>query len=316
MSKQIITVFGATGKQGGSVITSILGDSNASTKFAIRAVTRDVNKDSSKALAAKGVEVVAADLNDKPSLRQAIKGAYGVFAVTDFWSSLSAEKEIAQGKNIADVCKEENVQHLVWSSLLDVKKLSNGVLTEVHHFDSKAAVEEYIRALAIPATFFLPGFYMSNIPGNSLRASPDGKWGLNLPMPDDAPIPLFAAERDTGKFVKAIFLRRAETLGQRVYGATGYTTPVQILDGFKKVYPAVGKEAGFQRLPGDVFKGILGSMGLPEPVQEEMLQNMRLVFEFGYFGGEKLDWSQSIVEEPLTTWEEYITGNAALAAAK
>lgn len=59
MSKQIVTVFGATGKQGGSVVDSILGDATASSKFAVRAVTRDVSKPSAKALVAKGVEVVS-----------------------------------------------------------------------------------------------------------------------------------------------------------------------------------------------------------------------------------------------------------------
>lgn len=34
----------------------------------------------------------------------------------------------------------------------------------MQHFDSKAEVEEYTRSLAIPATFFFAGTYMSNIP--------------------------------------------------------------------------------------------------------------------------------------------------------
>ena len=59
MSKRILTILGATGKQGGSVVNSILGDAAASSKFSVRAVTRDVTKDSAKALAAKGAEVVS-----------------------------------------------------------------------------------------------------------------------------------------------------------------------------------------------------------------------------------------------------------------
>lgn len=57
MSK-LITVFGATGNQGGSVIRTILEDSGLSKEFRIRAVTRDVKKESAKALTAQGVEVV------------------------------------------------------------------------------------------------------------------------------------------------------------------------------------------------------------------------------------------------------------------
>lgn len=58
MSK-LITVFGATGNQGGSVIKAILNDAVLSKEFKIRAITRDVTKPSAQALAAKGIEVVA-----------------------------------------------------------------------------------------------------------------------------------------------------------------------------------------------------------------------------------------------------------------
>ncbi|KAK9430219.1 hypothetical protein V1505DRAFT_119947, partial [Lipomyces doorenjongii] len=59
-------------------------------------------------------------------------------------------------------------------------------------------------------------------------------------------------------------------------------------------------------LPTAVFKGILASTGASDAVQEEMLQNMRLMPEFGYFGNESLRESQSILDEPLTTWKEFV----------
>lgn len=55
---QIITVFGATGIQGGSVIKSLLSDPSLSKKFKVRGVTRDVSKPAAEALAKLGVEVV------------------------------------------------------------------------------------------------------------------------------------------------------------------------------------------------------------------------------------------------------------------
>jgi uncharacterized protein YbjT (DUF2867 family) len=57
--KQIITVFGATGNQGGSVIDVFLSDPELSAKWQIRAITRDPTKEAGKNLAARGVEVVA-----------------------------------------------------------------------------------------------------------------------------------------------------------------------------------------------------------------------------------------------------------------
>lgn len=172
--------------------------------------------------------------------------------------------------------------------------MSKGVLPGVYHFDGKANVEEYIRSLGIPASFFMAGFYMSNIPGMSLRQMPDGKWGFALPIPDDSPVPLFDAENDTGKFVKAMFLNEQKVLGKRVYGATAYYTPAQIVQEFKELFPSVGKDAGYSVLPGDVFKGIMASTGAPEVIQEEMLQNLRLMPEFGYYGGDSLDFSLGV----------------------
>ncbi|KAL9029219.1 MAG: hypothetical protein Q9196_002515 [Gyalolechia fulgens] len=328
MAKRIITVLGSTGKQGGSVVKSILEDSNASSQFHVRAVTRDPAKEGAKSLASLGAE---GDLNDKDSLHAAIKGAYGVFSVTNFWELFSAEAEEKQGRAVADVCKAEGVKHLVWSSLLNVNKLSHGVLPNVHHFDAKANVEEYIRSLGLPASFFLPGFYMSNLPKKSLRDMGNGKWALALPMPADSPMPLFDTEADTGKFVKAMFLNEQKVLGKRIYGATAYYTPTEILDQFKELFPQTGKDTVFSQLPGHVFKGILASTGAPEPIQEEMLQNMRLMPEFGYYGGDTLDSSLAvrnypstcfgfsptetpkILSEKPTTWKEYAKNNEAFA---
>jgi uncharacterized protein YbjT (DUF2867 family) len=57
MSK-IITVFGATGNQGGSVITNILNDAQLSKEFKIRGITRDTSKPVAQELAKRGVELV------------------------------------------------------------------------------------------------------------------------------------------------------------------------------------------------------------------------------------------------------------------
>ena len=95
--KKIIAVVGATGTQGGGLAQAVLADPNGG--FAVRAVTRDPNKEKGKALKAKGAEVVQADLDDVESLKKAFAGAYGVYGVTNFWEHFSAEKEKAQAKN-------------------------------------------------------------------------------------------------------------------------------------------------------------------------------------------------------------------------
>ncbi|KAB8304251.1 hypothetical protein EYC80_003667 [Monilinia laxa] len=313
-SKKVIVVFGATGAQGGSVVQSILSDPKLKESWAVRGVTRDVTKPSAKKLESLGAETVAADLNDAGSLKAALKGAYAVFAVTNFWESQSAEVEKKQGTAIADAAKEAGVQHLIWSSLLNITELSKGTLPRVTHFDSKADIEEYVKQIGIPATFFLAGFYMSNIPGQMLRQlPPDNKWKLAFPIPASAPVPLLAAAEDTGKFVKGILLNREKVLGKRIYGATKYYTLTEILNEFKEQFPVAGEGAENVELPHDVYKGILGSFGLNSDAQEELLQNMRLLNDFGYYGGDSLESSQSILVDKLTTWKEFIAKSPAFA---
>ncbi len=62
MTKKIITVFGATGAQGGSVAKIFLTDPKLKDDWTVRAVTRDATKESSKKLAAAGAEVVTVSL--------------------------------------------------------------------------------------------------------------------------------------------------------------------------------------------------------------------------------------------------------------
>ncbi|KAG0651199.1 hypothetical protein D0Z07_2002 [Hyphodiscus hymeniophilus] len=322
-SKKIITVFGATGAQGGSVVKAILGDSKLRDSWTVRGITRDVSKPSAKALESQGAETVAvslltlslrtnlrydieANLDDASTLKSALKGAYAVFAVTNYWESQSADVEMKQGKAIADAAKEAGVSHFIWSSLPNITELSKGVLTNVKHFDSKAHIETYIREIGIPASFFLPGFYMSNIPGGMMRQlPPNNDWTLGLPIPTSSPVPLLNTVDDTGKFVKGILLNREKTLGARIYGATAYYTLTEIVKEFQEVFPEAGKSAKAVELPHEVYKGALGQAGMPESAQEELLQNMRLLNEFGYYGGAKLDESHSILVDKLTTWKEY-----------
>jgi uncharacterized protein YbjT (DUF2867 family) len=59
MAKKIITVFGATGTQGGSVVDIFLNDPKLKDDWQVRGVTRDTAKESSRKLASRGVEVVS-----------------------------------------------------------------------------------------------------------------------------------------------------------------------------------------------------------------------------------------------------------------
>jgi hypothetical protein len=152
----------------------------------------------------------------------------------------------------------------------------------------------------------MPGFYMYNLTGGMFRPQADGTYAFCLPIPSSTPVPLFASELDTGKYVKGILLNREKVLGKRIYAATKYYTCDEIVGLFKSMFPEAGKTAKYIELSHEAFKGGIVQMGLGERAAEDLLQNMRLMNEFGYYGGDSLDESKEVLGEPMTTWEEYM----------
>ncbi|KAH8744838.1 NmrA-like family protein [Diaporthe sp. PMI_573] len=305
---KVITVFGATGSQGGSVVKIFTHDPKLKSEWTVRAVTRDATSEGAKALATKGIEVVVADANDKASLLAALKGSTAVFSMTTTgntdWGQADIELELQQGRNLADAAKEAGVRQYIWSSLPYAQKLTNGVLTHVYNFDTKARIEEYVRSIGSPAAFFLPGSFMTNYSTRLLQPSPahDGAYAIFLPFGADRPVALFDTA-DTGKFIKAIVLHWDEVVGKHVLGTSGDVTGDEIIATFKKVFPEAGKGASWHELDFDSWGAFVQGPGL---MKETMVDNMKLIAEYGYFVGESYELTRRILEDDLTTWEEHV----------
>ena len=118
-----ISVFGATGGQGGGVVSALLKAIRGGENYAVRALTRNPEGAKGQELKSRGCEVVKCDLDDKESVEKAIHGSYGVFLVTNYWEHFSKGKEIEQGKRVIDVCEALGVNHLIYSGLEHVKKV-------------------------------------------------------------------------------------------------------------------------------------------------------------------------------------------------
>ena len=90
MSSKLITVFGATGAQGGSVVQSLLA--NKTNNFSVRGITRNTESESSKKLVAQGVEMVQADGLVKEQVVAALKGSWGFFVNTNSGDKVCVSK--------------------------------------------------------------------------------------------------------------------------------------------------------------------------------------------------------------------------------
>src|SRR5688572_28663340 len=151
----------------------------------------------------------------KSSVAEAIKGTHTLFLVTlpDFVTGSPKGTEYEHGKNVADAAKEAGVQHLLFSSLINVTEASKGKLPHVAHFDRKAEIEQYIRSQNVPATFIQPGYYMTNFTNlQLLRKGDDGSYSLAGPTgATTAQLPLFFPDDDMGKLFHLTKLKQKLT---------------------------------------------------------------------------------------------------------
>jgi uncharacterized protein YbjT (DUF2867 family) len=254
---KVIAVVGSTGSQGGGLARAILADPSGG--FACRAITRDPGKEAAKALAQSGAEVVKADIDDVESLRRAFSGAYGAFCVTNFWEHFSAEKEKAQAKSLADAARAARVQHVIWSTLEDTRKLMDAsdkrmpMLQEkyrVPHFDAKAEADAFFADL--PVTYLVTSFYWDNIYafGMAPKKADDGVYRWAFPM-GDKQLAGIAAE-DIGKAAYGIFKAGRQYVGRTV-GITGENLTLTQISG--KLGKALGVRVEYSAVEPDAYRG-------------------------------------------------------------
>jgi len=150
--KKSILVTGATGKQGGAVARELLARG-----YRVRAMTRKPNEENAQALAKLGAEIVQGDLDDAASLAEALRGAWGTFAVQNTWEA-GVEREEEQGKRFAQVARQAGMRHFVYSSVGSAHRN-----TGIPHFENKWRVEQTVRSLKFPSyTILRPAFFMEN----------------------------------------------------------------------------------------------------------------------------------------------------------
>jgi uncharacterized protein YbjT (DUF2867 family) len=149
--KLTVVVTGATGKQGGAVVKSLLERGHE-----VRAVTRNTDSEKAKELAKTGVTLVRASLEDTAALVNSLKGATSLFAMTTPFEG-GEQAETRQGISAADAARAAGV-HLVYTSVGSANRQ-----TGVPHFESKYKVEEHIAKIGVRATVLAPVYFMENL---------------------------------------------------------------------------------------------------------------------------------------------------------
>src|SRR5919205_266141 len=205
-----ILVTGATGQQGGSLAKLLL-----QKKHKVYALTRNAQSSAAQDLRNRGSNIVKGDLDDSDSLKRAVKDVESVFLMgTPFEDG--TEGEIRRGKLMADIAKENNIEHLVYSSVANADKN-----TGIPHFESKYKVEQHIKNLGIPYTIIGPTFFMENLLGPGLEQGQ-----LALPLSSSSVLQQSALQ-NIAEFSALVLERRKPFLGKRIDIASDEVTGEQ-----------------------------------------------------------------------------------------
>ncbi len=232
MTDRIILISGATGQQGGATARALAGKG-----FKIRALTRNPDSDAATALAvATGAELVKGDLDDEASIKAALAGAWGAYAVQNTWTA-GVEGEEAQGHRFAKLARAAGVQHFVYASVASADRK-----TGIPHFDNKARVEDTVRSVGFPSYAIIrPVFFMENLP------SP---WFLNgdklVSTLQPATKLQMIAVRDIGEYGALAFLDDARFRNLELDIAGDEVTLVEAADTLGR---ALGKPVSYLQIP-------------------------------------------------------------------
>ncbi|HEY0466076.1 MAG TPA: NmrA family NAD(P)-binding protein, partial [Polyangiaceae bacterium] len=257
----MFVITGATGNTG-SVAAEALLDAGKR----VRAVVRNAAK--AKHLAARGAELVEADLSDEAALVEAFRGADGVYLLSppdvtlaDFFT---VRKQLVHG--LARAVKAAAVKHVVFLSSAGAQhSAGTGMIVSTY------AGEPALRATGLPVTFVRAAYFMDNWASVLTPAQKDGL--LPSFIAASRAIPMVAS-RDIGKTVARALLDGPR--GTRIIelGGPREVSPAEVAATLSKI---LEREVKVAELPLEAALPTFSSFGFSQSVAEgfrEMFQGI------------------------------------------
>jgi uncharacterized protein YbjT (DUF2867 family) len=303
--KPLITVVGATSKQGRSVAHALLD----SGRYRVRALTRRRDSEPAQELAQRGVEVVVVPLQPgkQPELTAAMHGSAGAFLMTPPIVKVPpADDEFTLGQELANAAVAAGVEHVVFSGLENVEARTGGTKW-APHFTDKARVEAYIRSLPIRSSFVYLAFFYTNI--MEYYVPQRGADGLTLAiyLPPHVPMPFVDPLTATGPAVREIFDHPTQYAGQSLPVIGEILSAQEMVDTFVRV---TGQSARYASAYAreDLLR-YFPAFAANEHLVRELLGMVEYAVEYGYYAPERdLTWSRKIDPHALT-WEQFLKRN-------
>ncbi len=300
IEKPLIAVVGATSKQGRSVAAALL----QSDRFRVRALTRNVESPAARDLKRLGAEIAIAplELNHPASLVAAFKDANGAFIMTPPVVPPDTI-EAPLGRQFADAAVEAGVEHIVFSTLENVDKISGG-RKFAPHFTDKARVAEHIRGLPVRRTFIMLAFFYTNLLEYYVPRREGDTLLLPIYLPEDFRAPFVDPLTATGPVVLEIF-SNPELYNEQTLPIVGdVLSPREMVEAFERV---TGLKAEYRNAftRGGLLQ-YFPEFGGNELLVNEILGMVEYAVEYGYFKKERdLEWSRRLNPNALN-WEQFL----------
>lgn len=306
---KIVAIVGATGGQGGSLARAILADPAGA--FSVRAVTRRPESAAARALAARGADIVVADLDRAETLKRAFDGAHAVFCVTNFWEHGSPERELTQAAAMANAVACAGNAHVIWSTLEDTRQwvplTSDQMPTllgryKVPHFDAKGEANTEFTRRNVPATFLLTSFYWDNFinfPGMTPRRGADGVAALTMPIGDKR-LPGIALD-DIGRCAYGVLRGGPDHIGRTIGIAGEHLTGLELAAALSK---AVGERIRYVDVTPEAYR----LQDFPGAHELGSMFQFKRDFEHVFRAARSVDVAREL-NPSLQTFEQWLTNN-------
>jgi uncharacterized protein YbjT (DUF2867 family) len=300
--KPLITVVGATSKQGRSVAHALLD----SGRYRVRALTRRRDSEPAQALAQQGAEVVVVPLQPgrQAELTTAMRGSAGAFLMTPPIVKVPpADDEFTLGKELANAAVAAGVENVVFSALENVEARTGGTKW-APHFTDKARVEAYIRSLPIRSSFVYLAFFYTNF--LEYYVPQRGADGLTFAiyLPPHLPMPFVDPLTATGPAVREIFDHPTQYAGQSLPVLGEFLSAQEMVDTFVRV---TGRRARYaSAFTREDLLRLFPAFAANEYLVRELVGMVEYAIEYGYYApGRDLTWTRRIDPHALT-WEQFL----------
>lgn len=298
--KPLIAIVGATSKQGRSVATALLH----SQRFRVRALTRTTDSPAARALQDLGAEIVTAplELGHMAALVAAFEGAAGAYLMTPPVAPPDTS-EAPLGRQLADAAVAAGVQHIVFSTLENVDKISSG-MKYAPHFTDKAQVADYIRGLPVRHSFVMLAFFYTNLLEYYVPRYDGDTLLLPIYLPEDFRAPFVDPLTATGPVVLELFSNPALYSGKTLPIVGDLISPREIVETFQRV---TGIKAEYRNaFTRDGLLQHFPDFADNELLVRELLGMVEYAVEYGYYSRQHdLEWSRRLNPGTLN-WEQFL----------